>query len=341
MVLPDIHEYKNKDSKTKIHFQKLIELRAFSFLVDLLVLVPIVSVLLQIIQTHLELNVLSKVVFGMMIFSLFQTVFLWMTGSTCGQMIFKLKVEVQSKDPNQTALELFLKYYSRQLMANFSFLALSFPFLSFITNKKNEIFYDRMTETKVVFKNSDLNSCFSEGFDIHPSLIKSSRRFQLLGYVLVMSLSLVLFKSYVAQEKSEAIVAVIKGDNHQRALASTEGFTPTQCYLGNVGAATGGDLRKLILLNTTDLLTDECLAFYSEIDSASDDKKWYWTAKALVETDVHIKNSYLQQLCGDESGIDSVLCQSNGRSIASENEKPKKTLKARLRDQILKEIDRK
>lgn len=326
-----MYQSKNENSKPQIHFQKLIELRSFSFLIDLLILVPIVSVLLQLLQTHFELDFLSRAVIGVFFFSLFQTLFLVLIGSTCGQMFFKLKVEIQSADTNQTVVETFLKYLSRQTLANFSFFALSFPFLSFITDKKNQTFYDRLTETKVVFKNKKLNESFLTGFDIHPSLVKSARRFQLLGYVLVMSLSLFLFKSYIAQEKTDAIVAVIKGEDHKRAIASEEGFKPSQCYLGSVGTASGGDLKKLILLNTTGLLTDECLAFYSEIDSKNEDKKWYWTAKALVETDLEAKNSYLTELCNDEKGIESVLCQSES----------KKGIKNSLRDQILKEMDQK
>lgn len=162
MVYKDISDLRPIDFFKQETSQASVLDRCFSFLIDYLLLSPIVSfVLIVFFKTELSIWRSSEgfvnnkaelwpIIFLLslsyvFLFSLIQTISIYLLQATPGQHFLKLKMIYEKEDSFS-----FFKLWTRQIFFWLSFLFCGFPFLSILSDQKQKTFYDRLAGVQVV-----------------------------------------------------------------------------------------------------------------------------------------------------------------------------------------------
>lgn len=298
MVTPDLNmekeSNKNKQQKMSLkEFGYVIQKRAYAFVLDLLVLYPVVSFILDVlVAVRGSVSVFGKFTFGFVLFSLMQALFILFFDGTPGQIVFKLRVCFENLGRDYFYFLKFTRAFLRQLLANFSVMLLSLPFLSLLTHFRGRAFYDRLVEADVVKRFGD-EVRFGE-LDLHPAVLRSLVRFQNFGYLMLF-----VFASFFVTDK----LSLFNSGGVGRSLASvSSGVGEANSYKAQCDIPSGffksTDMKKVVTMHSLDMITDDCLAYQAEKNI---NQSWSWVAKAVVETDPVVQEKYLEKFCETQS----------------------------------------
>ncbi len=164
MVYADINDQNtildsqnNKPNNIKMFQRASIFQRVLAVLFDYLIISPIVSFIcvsfftsgLQLYQkfpnsVEADLILIQIAIAFVFIFTLIQTIFIYFSGGTPGQIFTKTFIEFKNKDSN-----LFLQAWLRQIGFAVSILFCGIPFLSILYKNDQRALFERMTESAV------------------------------------------------------------------------------------------------------------------------------------------------------------------------------------------------
>lgn len=264
--------------------------RIFSFLLDYLILTPVVSFLLLLgfkkefaVWNENSFTAESQPLFLLLAFafvisfSLLQSFFIYYWGATPGQYFLKLKT--QSLQPSGL---FFFKFTVRQIGFWVSVFFLGLPWLAVLADSEQRTFYDKLAETRVVSLKSD-QFYFSFEFETK--------------YWRAFMATVILFFSF--------ILAAVAWQQHKKiknAVYSFQRLKKEQFFCEDLKSIQLLQrLQTAIALNLVGQISDRC------VDKEADFVLWKmenpelkslaYYAKSITEKDTDHENVYLKQAC--------------------------------------------
>ena len=302
MVYDDISPLKKPNHqvhKVTPYFRASILDRLFSFLLDYLVLSPVISFLILIFFQK-EISIWSANTFSpelksvfmllavvyVVLFSFLQSLFIYFWQATPGQFFLKLKIIDENE---QSGLRLF-RITIRQLGFWFSFLFLGFPLISILSHTEQKTFYDKLSEMKVVSLKSKPDF-FSFEFE--------SRYWQAL-----MSTFLIFFAF---------ILAAVGWQQHQNIKSAAYTFDKMQnenYFCDELKSVQFSErLQMVIALNLVGQIADKCVDKEADFVLWKSDnlelKSLAYYAKSLTEKETQFEEKYLESAC--QTGAEKFL----------------------------------
>ena len=274
-------------------FRACLTDRIFSFLLDYLILTPVVSFLLLLgfkkefaVWNENSLTAESQPLFLLlalafvMSFSLLQSFFIYHWGATPGQYFLKLKT--QNLQPSGLN---FFKFTIRQMGFWISLFFLGLPWVAVLADPEQRTFYDKLSETRVVSLKSDQ---FYFNFEFETK------------YWRAFVATVILFFSF--------ILAAVGWQQHQRiknAVYSFQQMKKEQFFCDDLKAVQLLQrLQTAIALNLVGQVSDRC------VDKEADFVLWKmdnpelkslaYYAKSITESDSEREHAYLQQACTEK-----------------------------------------
>ena len=294
MVYDDIPHQKNSiepQAQTSKYYRASVLDRVFSFLLDYLVLSPVISFLILIFfQKEISIwsaNTLTselKAVFVLLaisyvvFFSFLQSLFIYFWQATPGQYFLKLKVVDQKADQGIY----FFRILFRQLGFWSSFLLLGFPWISVLAHSEQKTFYDKLSETKVISLKAKPDF-FTFEFE--------TRYWQALMGTLMVFVSVILL--------------ALGWQQHQNIKASSYTFEKMRSdnfFCDDLKSVQFTErLQMVVALNLVGQIADDC------VDKEADFVLWKsdnqelrslaYYAKSLTEIEEKAENLYLESAC--------------------------------------------
>ncbi len=294
MVYPDFSNNENGlnangSAPVKV-FQASVLDRLFSFLLDYLILSPVVSFLILLFFKK-EISVWKQNAYSaelnptffllisayLVFFSALQSVFAYHWQATPGQYFLKLKLEDQKK----TGL-LFFRIFFRQIGFWLSILFLGFPWLGVLSHAEQKTFYDKLAEFRVVSLKSD---------QVYFSFEFESKYWQALSATfMVFGAFLLTAAGWQLHDKIKTATYSFDKLNKQNYFCEGLKSTPLR-----------ERLQTVIALNLVGQIADEC------VDKEADFVLWKsdntelrslaYYAKSLTESDYDTEEKYLSQAC--------------------------------------------
>lgn len=296
MVYPDIYSNKNEAAESENIQSSIASIpdRCFSFLIDYLVISPFVSFLMYIFYKneilYWKMNPIAPekksilfilVISYVLLFSFFQTLFILYNRATPGQYYLKLFVHFETK-----ASSFLLIIFLRQILFWFSFLFLGIPWLYMLANKKQNAFYEKITDSVVLSKKRIFSKTFFSSVE-HQFWNAFAHTMTLF---LIFIFSGFFYYSLESIEQRTASYNLYEKQNH---------------FCSEIkNVVDSSRLQLAIALNLAGQLSDTCLDKEADFvlwKLKSDEISLAYYAKSLTEKNKDLEGKYLQQACLDYS----------------------------------------
>lgn len=297
MVYDDISVARNSNHTLPVqifHRASVLD-RLFSFLLDYLVLSPLISFLILIFFQK-EISIWKANAFGpelkpvflllgivyVCFFSLAQSLFIYFWQATPGQYFLKLRILDQQPENGLY----FFRTLFRQFGFWFSFLLFGFPWIGILAHQEQKTYYDRLSDMRVVSLKSKPDF-FSFEFEIN-------------YWQALMATFFVFF----------LVILVALGWQHHKSINAAS-YTFNQMKNDHFfcdelkSIQLSERLQTAIALNLVGQVVDDCVD--KEADFVlwkSDDqelKSLAYYAKSLTENDDKLEEQYLQSACQNKS----------------------------------------
>ncbi|MFZ3231562.1 MAG: RDD family protein [Pseudobdellovibrio sp.] len=296
MVYIDISAAKI-DNNSNLHqsfYKASVIDRCFSFLIDYLILSPVISfVLLVLFQTEIVMwksggsaslsryeNLPILILLGfsyIVLFSLIQSFFIYFFQATPGQHFLKLQTQV-----DKSSGLVFFRIMLRQVSFWFSCFFLGLPWLAILAHPQQKTFYDRLSEAAVVSLKANQ---YYYSFEVETKYWRS------------LLATLVLFVSFLLSASIWLQHGKIKNSAYTFNQLNKERHFCSELKSVELSER----LQTAIALNLVGQLSDAC------VDKEADFALWTmhndelkslaYYAKSLTSDDIRQEQKYLQQAC--------------------------------------------
>lgn len=291
MVYQDIsnHESKPVTDLQPFKYKASLMDRFFSFLIDYLIFSPFVSFILFIFfqdairywrqspEAAEQVSITLLLAFSyIIIFSLFQALFITFNKATPGQYFLKMQIVFETSNSF-----IFWRAFCRQVGFWFSILFMGLPWLALLSHPLQKTFYDRLTDCRVLSKKKD-SAYF--GFEVE------NRFWQSFTATMMIFVGMIFFS-----------VFVMKYNEVTQRTDSFHVFEKKNHFCSELkNVSQSSRLQLAIAMNLVGQLSDDCLDRESDFvlwKDKVDEFGLAYFAKSLTEENTETEQVYLKEAC--------------------------------------------
>lgn len=312
--------------------------RSLSFVIDYFLFSPLAALVMAVFfnksvflsqKINFEPLLIQLLFFETILFTFFQTVFIYFKKATPGQFFMKIYASIERKHAN-----VFLQIWLRQIGFIFSLLLLGIPFLAIFYHPRRRTFYDRLCEIDIFTRGIQ-----SQNKDYVFSLSDFDRKYiaSTVSTCMVFCLVIGLFLTVNHHQKSLKNV-ISQVDFYKK--------EKTSCLeIDRIPAS--DKVKTALVLNLLNLVSDDCLnneadRYLQQVHLIDEKNKetvsLAYLSKYILSQNKDEESSYAHRLCQSDLSDHSVCLmvgQFYQRGVASEkNDKHSKEFRRHILTQL-------